>query len=208
MFGCATHRLWRTMFPVECFIEYPTRGGKNMALINRVSRLFTADLHAVLDRIEEPDALLRQAIREMEEDLANTEQRIGWLEHERDQLAGRRTEIERSLADVEEQLDVCFQSGEEQLARSLIRRRLESERLARHLETRGAANAQELDSQQTALDENARRLESMRQKAELLTDHAGDEYRSGADDVKREFAVGEDEVDVAFLREKQRRAKA
>jgi phage shock protein A len=179
-----------------------------MALINRVSRLFTADLHAVLDRIEEPDALLRQAIREMEEDLANTEQRIGWLEHERDQLAGRQTEIEQSLADVEEQLDVCFQSGEEQLARSLIRRRLESERLARHLETRGAANAKELDSQQTALDENARRLESMRQKAELLTDHAGDEYRSGADDVNREFAVGEDEVDVAFLREKQRRAKS
>jgi phage shock protein A len=71
-----------------------------MALINRVSRLFTADLHAVLDRIEEPDALLRQAIREMEEDLANTEQRIGWLEHERDQLAGRQTEIEQSLADV------------------------------------------------------------------------------------------------------------
>ena len=29
-----------------------------MALINRMSRLFTADVHAVLDRIEEPDVLL------------------------------------------------------------------------------------------------------------------------------------------------------
>lgn len=179
-----------------------------MALINRVSRLFTADLHAVLDRIEEPDALLRQAIREMEEQLASAEQRIGRLAHERDELARRRQEIDRSLADVAEQLDVCFESGEEQLARSLIRRRLESGRLAAHLENRQAANAKELDKEQAALDENARRLESMRQKAELLTDRPEDAYGSGADEAHREFAVGEDEVEVAFLREQQRRAKS
>ena len=41
-----------------------------MALITRVSRLFQADLHAVLDRIEEPEVLLKQAVREMEEELA------------------------------------------------------------------------------------------------------------------------------------------
>ena len=36
-----------------------------MALVNRLSRLFQADFHAVLDRIEEPDLQLRQAVREM-----------------------------------------------------------------------------------------------------------------------------------------------
>ena len=44
-----------------------------MALITRVARLFRADLHAVLDRIEEPDVLLKQAVREMEEELASEE---------------------------------------------------------------------------------------------------------------------------------------
>jgi phage shock protein A len=33
-----------------------------MALINRISRLFKADFHAVLDQIEEPEGLLKQAI--------------------------------------------------------------------------------------------------------------------------------------------------
>ncbi|MGH8588771.1 MAG: PspA/IM30 family protein, partial [Gammaproteobacteria bacterium] len=47
-----------------------------MALITRVSRLFRSDLHAVLDRIEEPEVLLRQAIREMEAELSSDEQRI------------------------------------------------------------------------------------------------------------------------------------
>ena len=41
-----------------------------MALINRVSRLFRADFHAVLDQIEEPELLLKQAIRDMEDELA------------------------------------------------------------------------------------------------------------------------------------------
>ena len=37
-----------------------------MALVTRLSRLFQADFHAVLDRIEEPDLQLRQAVREMQ----------------------------------------------------------------------------------------------------------------------------------------------
>ena len=40
-----------------------------MALIKRVARLFQSDMHAVLDRIEDPESLLKQSIREMEEDL-------------------------------------------------------------------------------------------------------------------------------------------
>ena len=32
-----------------------------MALITRMARLFTADVHAVLDRIEEPEVVLKQA---------------------------------------------------------------------------------------------------------------------------------------------------
>ena len=43
-----------------------------MALINRVARLFKADFHAVLDQIEEPELLLKQAVREMEDELAES----------------------------------------------------------------------------------------------------------------------------------------
>ncbi len=58
-----------------------------MALINRMSRLFTADVHAVLDRLEEPDVLLKHAVREMEEELARNEQRARALELEQPALA-------------------------------------------------------------------------------------------------------------------------
>src|SRR5262247_3541760 len=68
----------------ECDLSFHHRREEAdpMALINRMSRLFTADVHAVLDRIEEPDVLLKHAVREMEEELARGEQRARVLGHE------------------------------------------------------------------------------------------------------------------------------
>ena len=83
-----------------------------MALINRVSRLFKADFHAVLDQIEEPEQLLKQAIREMENDLAETEQRIRVCAHDQELLATRKSEIESKLAEIDEELDLCFASAQ------------------------------------------------------------------------------------------------
>ena len=83
-----------------------------MALINRMSRLFTADVHAVLDRIEEPDVLLKHAIREMDEELARSEQRVRQLEHEHEALAERQRKVQAALAELVSQLDVCFSNDE------------------------------------------------------------------------------------------------
>jgi phage shock protein A len=159
-----------------------------MALITRMSRLFRADVNAVLDRIEEPDVLLRQAIREMEEDLAHDEQRARLLEHDQLQLDAR-------LAD----------SGKDDLARALIRRRLEAEQQQRLLTGRRDALAQTRAGLRRRLDDNRRRLDAMRQKADLLAvDEADrrDERWTGPD-----VGIRDEDVEVAFLREKQRRAE-
>ena len=47
-----------------------------MTLITRLGRLFRADMHAVLDGLEEPTMLLRQAVRDMEDVLAGEQ---AWL---------------------------------------------------------------------------------------------------------------------------------
>ena len=139
-----------------------------MALINRISRLFKADFHAVLDQIEEPEQLLKQAIRDMEDDLAKTEQRIAVCTHDQDTLSVRKSELESSIAEIDTQLDLCFQSEKDNLARNLIRKRLEAERLLKRLSAKYVANAKYLGEQQTMLDEHQATLESLRQKAELF----------------------------------------
>ncbi len=178
-----------------------------MALINRVTRLFRADMHAVLDRIEEPDVLLRQAVREMSEALEADERRIVGLGHERDQLSARQAEIGRAHAGIEEEIDLCFESGKDDLARVLIKRRLETELLQKHLSSRTEAVQKTLASLEAGVRENRARLESMRQKAEILAERPARDEREEAWCGPGQ-CVREEDVEVAFLREKRLRARS
>jgi len=184
-----------------------------MALINRISRLFKADFHAVLDQIEEPEALLKQAIRDMEDDLTTTAQRIALCAHDQEALSVRKSELEGGIADLDAQLDLCFESGKEDLAKSLIKKKLEAERLLKRLSAKHLANEKYLDEQQAMLDENQATLDSLRQKAELFAQRTP-AYASGDsefDDIAwmaREMTVGDDEIEIAYLREKSVRSSS
>lgn len=175
-----------------------------MALITRLSRLFRADVNAVLDRIEEPAVLLRQAVREMDEELARDEQRGRLTAHELHQLDVAIADVDRALQEIGEQLDACFGAGEDDLARVLVRRRLETEQRRRLLAGRRDALVDAQAELRRRLDDNRRRLDAMRQKAELL----GEEESSRSDDrwAGPDVSVRDEDVEVAFLREKQRRA--
>jgi phage shock protein A len=177
-----------------------------MALINRMSRLFTADVHAVLDRIEEPEALLKQAIREMEEELQGSEQHAKQLAHEGDRLADRQQKVQAALAELEEQVGVAFDSGNEELARKLVKRKLETARLDKHVTERRASVAKALEERGAALREQREHLDVLRQKAELLIEVP--RTPTGDDWGRTDFTVGDDEVEVAFLRERQKRTRS
>jgi phage shock protein A len=172
-----------------------------MPLINRMSRLFTADVHAVLDRMEEPDVLLKHAIREMEETLAQAEHGVRALEHERSALTDRQKKTGNALAELRDQLDVCFAGGNDELARKVVRRQLETERLDKHIAERRAVVDQQLTERRASLEAQREQLDVMRQKAELLTVAPS----GGGEWGRTEFVVGDDEVEVALLRERQRR---
>ncbi|KPJ88825.1 MAG: hypothetical protein AMJ53_16330 [Gammaproteobacteria bacterium SG8_11] len=178
-----------------------------MALINRVSRLFRADIHAVLDRIEEPDVLLKQAIREMEEALGHSEQQLKVLNHELGQLSARQSELEQSLADLEQELDICFELGHDDLAKALIKRKLEAERFQKFLHRKRETVQTNLDELKQRVEENHRQLDSMRQKAEVLAQDITPPRQDNHWNVP-DFSVREEDVAVAFLREKQKRSRS
>ena len=183
-----------------------------MALINRVARLFKADFNAVLDQIEEPEQLLKQAIRDMEDELAANEQAINLCVHDQDALRIRCTELQSSLDEINEQLDLCFETENEALAKPLVRKKLEAERIQKKLATKSAANERFLSEQGRLLEENRSTLDSLKQKAELVSHTRS--VQGGSSDyddiawMSREFRIADDEVEIALLREKASRGAA
>lgn len=175
-----------------------------MALITRVARLFRADFHAVLDRIEEPDVLLKQAVREMQDSVDQDEQRIKLLTHERDQLVVRQADLEQSIAKIEEELDICFVADKEDLARTLIKRKLEAQQHHKLLQRKTETLQESVTELGSRIQENRSHLHAMQQKVELLA-----QDKSSSHDetpwATVQPAVSDDDVEVAFLREKQKR---
>ncbi len=182
-----------------------------MALINRISRLVKADFNAVLDKIEEPEQLLKQAIRDMEDDLAVREQRINLRAHDQEALGVRQGELEKALTELDKQLDLCFESEKDDLAKALIKKKLEAECLLQRLSVTYGANDKYLDEQGSMLDENRMTLQGLQQKAEIFAQRMPVEREAGSefDDIAwmaRDMTVGDDEIEVAYLREKNIRS--
>lgn len=178
-----------------------------MALINRFSRLFRADLHAVLDRIEEPTILLKQAVREMEDDVAQDERNLKFLEHELTQIPVLENEIAKTLGELQQEIGLCLESDNEKLARSVIRRKLECQQHGKRLRQKSDALEQEVAALVGRVETNRNRLTAMQQKLEILEqDDSQSMTQVSATDIN--VAISEDEIEVALLREKQARAES
>jgi phage shock protein A len=176
-----------------------------MALVTRLSRLFQADFHAVLDRIEEPDLQLRQAVREMQFALDQDQQRQQLLQHEADQLAKVVVSFNDKLCALDEELDICLAAKKDDLARDLVRRKLAAETQLQARRDRAAAIDQQRQILTRQIGEQAQQLAGMKQKLELLV-KTDDPVPVGS--FNPTDTIRDEEIEIALLREKQKRSKS
>ena len=173
-----------------------------MTLITRLTRLFHADMNAVLDQIEEPEVLLKQALREMDSLLIQEQQQIKLLELKQQQFLGKQDELKQSLSELEQQLIFCFKSEKDDLARSLIRRKLETKQQLKLL-TNTLKNLNEQSQQlKIQLKEHQSQFNSMQQKADIFKQN----YADQASDYQWDnttVSIQDEDIEVAFLHEKQ-----
>lgn len=177
-----------------------------MALAGRLTRLFTADLHALIDRLEAPGIVLRQAVREMEAELERQTARAKALEAEIGTARTRLEALERTRAELDAELDLSFEAGNEALARKLTRRKLETQRRVAELEARRAALEDELADAQARVASSRDELEARKRRSELLGAPVATAEDAGA--YGHAADIDADDVEIAFLREKHARGRS
>lgn len=172
-----------------------------MALITRLSRLFQADMNAVLDKIEEPELLLKQAIREMEESIASDDRQRRLLAYEQQQLEGKHNELTQSLTDLDEKLTLCFKSNKDDLARSLLKRKLETQQTMKLITEKITGSKEKVAHLTRRLTEHQTQLADMNQKAEIFMTGERVNSRNWENPLT---AIRDEDVEIAFLHEKQK----
>lgn len=181
-----------------------------MLIINRLKRLLRADVHAVLDLIEEPEATLKQAIREMEEALDQKRVQVNKTQTTIDGLRSGAAELDEELAAAADDLQLCLREGAEELGRKTVARKLALQKRKRLLEQRLEELEKVREELSRELDFQQGQLESIQEKARIFTPGKPEDspfvaaeailQKAESSTVRREPTVSDEEVELEWMR--------
>lgn len=176
-----------------------------MTVINRVARLFRADMHGLLDSIEEPALLLKQAVREMEAEQVLLQQQAEQMQKQRSLLQTTLQRTQKELSQLEEGLMLCLVQDNDDLARALLRKQLYLQRCEEEYQAQLNSSAQKITAAQERIEQQGIELERIRQQA---TAFASTENGTDSNNTVDLGVITEADVEVALLKAKaQAKAK-
>jgi phage shock protein A len=139
-----------------------------MGLFTRLGDILRANINGLLDRVENPERMLAQIIREMEEGLVTARQQAAAAVASERRLT-REREQNRAAADTwKARALVALDAGREDLARRAVARHLEYADLAGDLEAQERGARQLAAEVQTALHTLESRLAEARRRQRLF----------------------------------------
>lgn len=167
-----------------------------MSIFKRVTHLIKADVHGILDSLEEPETLLKQAVREMKEQMAKREESLEQLKHRLEQSRSREKQLCQAIAESRNQVNICLDSGNDTLVRAAMRRMLELERSQKLHRTAEKNLEGEVMENEKRLRDEQERLQGITNKMQLFASTSG--AGTTVSSEERLF-VSEEEIDIAIL---------
>ena len=181
-----------------------------MGVFTRIARLCRADMHGVLDELEDRGLLLKEALREMEAELARKGARLEKLGGARDQA---RQDYERHVGEcdrTEQDLAMAIEKDRDDLARFLIRKLKPMEQVRDALSHQVANLEQEIDGLREIMDEQRRGYEALKHEARTFLQREEREHWE-----RKPSEIGcygpspepsDEEVELELMRRKEARA--
>lgn len=172
-----------------------------MSILTRMTRLFKADIHSILDNLEQPEIILQQSVRDMQSAIDAAEISLSELDKQQAGLEQKQQNMNSQITDLQEQLQFCLREKNDTLGKSVIKKKLQAGLILKELSTQ-LANiiiAKKLKNNET--DERKEKLQAVRDKLALFTEHAEFSEHSVATELSSN--ISQDDIELAFLYEKQ-----
>ena len=93
-----------------------------MGIMNRVMRLCKADIHGVMDQLEDKGLLLKQCLRDMEAELGRKEARLRKMETSRGQAQRDHERCTKECERLDQDIESAIEKDEDDIARLLIKK--------------------------------------------------------------------------------------
>ncbi len=93
-----------------------------MSIMTRFIRLCKADIHGVMDQLEDKELLLKQYLRDMEKELGEQEARLRLITLARESIHQDYRKYEQEIAQTEDEIETAIQKDKDDIARFLIKK--------------------------------------------------------------------------------------
>lgn len=133
-----------------------------MAIIARIVKIFKADIHGVMDRLEDRKLLLKQHLRDMEEVLHRKESKLKKMTAEYNQKQKVIADYRQQWEVLDHDLTVALRKNKYEIARLLIRKIKPLENMSEELTRHSDALNEELTQFKNHLEQQRFRYEQLK----------------------------------------------
>ena len=178
-----------------------------MGIMTRMLRLCKADVHGVMDQLEDKGLLLKQYLREMETSLGHKEQQVNALAQRIGRLTGQVARHAQEMDKLERDLVLALEKEKDDIARMLIRRRRALESASSHLTEQIDTMAQEKTHLAETLAHQRLQYETLKAKADAYCSRAADQLFETASghNAGTIYSIdpGDEEIELELLTRKE-----
>ena len=161
------------------------------SIFKRISDVLSANLNDLIDRVEDPERMIKQIIREMEENISKAKAGVIEAIASEKQLQKDLEQHRRQSAEWQQRAEEALQVNKEELARAALIRKKEHDNIIKALEPswEAAKNTSErLKTQLHALE--AKLEEARRKRSTLVARQRAAEARQHMDKTLANFQAG------------------
>lgn len=177
-----------------------------MSVLSRITRLFKADIHGVMDQLEDKELLVKQYLREMETSLQSKEMMLGQLTEDLGIHASKQADTLKEIDKLEEDLGLAVRKDKDDIAKMLIRKQRAMKIIHQNLEKQCAEFDEKKEKLSSQLEEQRLKYESLKAKATTFCHRPGNSF-DHADTVFKASdstnIIDDNEVELELIRRKE-----
>lgn len=182
-----------------------------MGIAGRMYRIWKADIHGIMDQVEDKKLLLRQHLRDMEDELDKKAAGIRRMQTEMKHAEAEKERIVRAIQKTETDLEMALEKGRDEIAKFLIRKEKALKNKENALVTRMRETGENLGEMKDAYEKHKQTFETIRIQAETyfskIPEKDADPFihsHSGLTDFSE---PSDEEVELELLRRKEAMGK-
>jgi len=178
-----------------------------MAILARLMRIFRADIHGVMDHLEDKDLLLKQHLRDMEESLGHKEAMLNKMLISLDLSRQDHERSKKETENLERDLETAIKKERDDIARMLIKKLKPLDKIEEERRHHIGILQQEITYFDHALQQQHLQYEQLKQKADAYLhrkEQKGWEQTFAAMGSNRTWQeLSEEEVELELLQRKE-----